>query len=256
MEHKINRRDFLRLSALAATSVTLSSCKKTSKVETEKVVATTQPPAGPAPTATPVPIATVMPTTNPVANATLVPTATPVPTDTPVPTAIPTQAIQLEHDPRHYLMDPLIDPPRRYSPVLTITQNKVMNQGMVFREGETIEDNVGYRYIKEIMGIDYKIALACKGETCDQAWATMLASGDIPDYMEWVAGQILGQLMAADQLQDLTDLFPKYASPLTLKKKEWPDSVIWKPLTRCGACLRHRFSQHGRRCTRDASLGA
>ena len=175
---------------------------------------------------------------------------TEVPTGVPTevseePTAAPKPVVQLEHDPRRYLMDPLIDPPRYYEPMLTITQNKVMNQGMVFREGETIEDNVGSRYIKAIMGIDYKIAWACKGETCDQAWATMLASGDIPDYLEWVAGQYLGQLMAADLLQDLTDLFPKYASALTLKKKEWPDSVIWKPLTRDGRIYGIAFPNMG-----------
>ena len=172
-----------------------------------------------------------------------VPTAKVGATEVPAPTVGPGSKLKL--DPRKYLMDPPVDPPKRYDG-LVITQNKEMNQYIKFREGETIENNVVHNYIKEIMGIDYKIVNACKGpETCPQAWATMLASGDLPDYMEYVAGVNLGQLMNGDRLQDLTDLFPKYASPLTLKKKEWGTSVMWKPLTRNGRIYGIAFPNMG-----------
>lgn len=156
-------------------------------------------------------------------------------------------AVQLQNDPRKYLMDPPVNPPKYYSPMMVITQNKDMNQYQKFREGESIEDNVTTRYLKDIMGVDYKIVSACKGpESCPQAWATMLASGDIPDFVPGLYGVNLGQLMDADRLEDITDAFPQYASPLALKKKEWPDGVIWKPFTRKGRVYGIGYSNMGR----------
>lgn len=88
-------------------------------------------------------------------------------------------------------------------------------------DGDTVENNQYTRYLKEKSNISVKILWYASGSDYDQKSQLAIGSGDIPDVFV-VDEKTFRTLAKAGQLEDLTEVYEKYASPLT---KEILDST-------------------------------
>lgn len=79
---------------------------------------------------------------------------------------------------------------------------------------ETLEDNRWSQLYEQVLGIQIKYEWAVRSEQYHKKLDIMLASGDIPDIVK-VNAQQLRQLSHAGLIQDLTQVYKEYASPLT-----------------------------------------
>jgi len=109
------------------------------------------------------------------------------------------------------------DPPISVSFVRNLS-DVVENNVLGVLPGETIEDNIWSRLYKDELGIDITYDWIVKGNpTSDQYLQKInvtLASGDLPDITPVDATQ-LKQLAESDLIEDMTEWYDKYASPLT-----------------------------------------
>ncbi|ALS28704.1 ABC transporter substrate-binding protein [Paenibacillus sp. 32O-W] len=90
---------------------------------------------------------------------------------------------------------------------------KSIYPGMEIKEGDTIEDNEYTRYVFEKTNIKTKVLWYASSTDFEQKMQLAIASNDIPDMMT-VDEKTFRAMAAADQLEDLTDVYEKYASPL------------------------------------------
>jgi len=149
------------------------------------------------------------------------------PTTAPQPTKAAVVLPQGVEDGRTWGM-PMIDPPARFNN-LEISSNFDMNSGTKFINNETPDDNVTKRFIQAMMGFSIAPKWACMGQdTCDQKWATALASGDMPEFMVEGDWKNFSQLLEAGLVADITDVWNSTASDLLKSKKEFPDGLGWK----------------------------
>lgn len=115
------------------------------------------------------------------------------------------------------------EPLGKYDPPIEVTtvrslSDVVENNVLGVLKDETLEDNRWSRVYEEQLGIKIKYNWVVKGsDNSDQYLQKMnvtLASGDLPDIIPVNAIQ-LKQLADSDQIEDMTELYEKYASPLT-----------------------------------------
>jgi len=93
-----------------------------------------------------------------------------------------------------------------------------------YYKGDTETDNVFSRRQKKNLGLEYTIW----SEGGNEAYRADIASNNLPD--KWSANQVdLIALVANDQVEDITDLWEKYASPLLKEKKQYPQGKGWVP---------------------------
>jgi len=78
--------------------------------------------------------------------------------------------------------------------------------------GDTPLDNQYTRQIKEALNVDVDHQFAASGQNLRQRISLAIASNDLPDAMVVNAVE-LRQLVEADQIADLTEVYEKYASP-------------------------------------------
>lgn len=78
--------------------------------------------------------------------------------------------------------------------------------------GDTPLDNQYTRQIKEALNVDVDHQFAASGQNLRQRISLAIASNDLPDAMVVNAVE-LRQLVEADQIADLTDVYEQYASP-------------------------------------------
>ncbi|REE68788.1 carbohydrate ABC transporter substrate-binding protein (CUT1 family) [Paenibacillus taihuensis] len=114
------------------------------------------------------------------------------------------------------------DPLGKYDPPIEITTVRnlsdiVENNVLGVLKDETFEDNRWTRLYEDKLGIKIKNNWVIKGnDTSDpylQKMNVTLASGDLPDIIPVNATQ-LKQLADSNQIEDMTELYEKYASPL------------------------------------------
>ncbi|WNQ09045.1 extracellular solute-binding protein [Paenibacillus aurantius] len=106
-----------------------------------------------------------------------------------------------------------VDPFRLPNPV-ELTTFKSVTPGAKLPEGDTAESNQYSRYIKDKANITVKLLWYASGQDYSQKLNLAVASNDLPDVMVVDEGTFLN-LADAGQLEDLTKVFEKYASPLT-----------------------------------------
>jgi len=106
-----------------------------------------------------------------------------------------------------------IDPYRMPNPV-EFTTFKHLGANAKLPEGDTVEDNQYTRYLKEKANITVKILWYASGDDYEQKSKLAIGSGDIPDVFV-VDEQTFHTLAKANQLEDLTEVYEKYAAPLT-----------------------------------------
>ena len=79
--------------------------------------------------------------------------------------------------------------------------------------GETLEDNRWIRGFKNDLNIQITYSLTGSGDTFLTQWSGKMATGDLPDVFQ-VGYADYKELLEADLIWDLTDVFDEYASPL------------------------------------------
>ncbi|MCQ6558400.1 extracellular solute-binding protein [Paenibacillus mendelii] len=111
-----------------------------------------------------------------------------------------------------------IDPLGKYDPPIEISTVRIVNDTYKYAEGESIENNAWTRTLQEKLGITLKNKWVVSGDgpggQGEQKMNVSIASGDLPDFIP-VNSRQLKQLVEADLLMDLTDVYEKYASPFT-----------------------------------------
>ena len=113
-------------------------------------------------------------------------------------------------------------PMTKYDPPITVTMVRSTDDSMennIFAKlpGETIDTNRWTKLVEEKLGIIIKLNWVAKGaDEFNQKFNVSLATGDIPDLVNVNATQ-LKQLADADLLADLSNVYPKFATPLSKK---------------------------------------
>lgn len=108
-----------------------------------------------------------------------------------------------------------IDPFGKYDPPIEVTAVRIVDDTYKYAEGDSIDSNIWTRAYEEELGIIIKnnwvVSGASQGE---QKMNVAIASGDLADIIPVNASQ-LAQLVKADMVMDLTEIYDKYAAPFT-----------------------------------------
>ncbi|SDX57860.1 extracellular solute-binding protein [Paenibacillus sp. CF384] len=112
-----------------------------------------------------------------------------------------------------------IDINAKYDPAITVTAIRDQDPSMAFKEGDDFENNNWTKAYADELGITLKYDWIAPSDQYYEKLNVAIASGDIPDIMK-VNGAQLKQLVDADLIADLTDVYNKYASELTKKSIE------------------------------------
>lgn len=106
----------------------------------------------------------------------------------------------------------------KYDPPIEVTFVRENGAGLknLLNElpGQTLEDNTWSRLYERVLGIKIKYDWIAKGDLYQQKLGVALASGDIPEVVR-VNAQQLRLLSNSGLIQDLSDVYEKYATPLT-----------------------------------------
>lgn len=107
-----------------------------------------------------------------------------------------------------------IDPYGPMAETLTINIAQMLPQGdYPLPEGETIDDNSMTRFYEDVLNIKLnRVWTAVQGDAYNQKAMLSIASRDLPDAMR-VNEEQLRLMVQAGLLEDLTEVFDKYASP-------------------------------------------
>ncbi|MDQ0061222.1 extracellular solute-binding protein [Paenibacillus harenae] len=125
----------------------------------------------------------------------------------------------------------------KYTTPITLSTVWGLNQSSVFKVGETIEDNVHTRLIKERLGIDIKYdwVITNTNDAYKTKLRLMLSSGEkMPDIVVFRGDlETVNMLIDSGQFMPVGDLVDKYANE-TYKAGLDLDPTIWLPISRGG----------------------
>lgn len=106
----------------------------------------------------------------------------------------------------------------KYEPAIDVTTVRILSPSLKFINDETIDNNVWYQEYANKLGIRLTNEWTVNGDEPggqgDQKMNVSIASGDLPDIVPLNASQ-LRQLADAGKLADVTEIYEKYASPIT-----------------------------------------
>lgn len=97
---------------------------------------------------------------------------------------------------------------------IEITTFKSLSPGAKLPAGDTVESNQYMKYVSQKTNINFKILWYAAPQDYEQKMNLAIASNDLPDMM-LVNEQTFLSLAAAGQIEDMTKVYEKYASPLT-----------------------------------------
>ncbi len=119
-----------------------------------------------------------------------------------------------------------------YNPPITVTYARSAGLDPKFPEGQTYEDNVFTREYLTELGINAKQAWAAQGlEQYETKLNLYIASGDLPDIIRVTNMGQFTRLAEAGLVEDLTEVFDTYASPLVKKSFEFDNGLAMKQVT-------------------------
>ncbi|WP_163580714.1 extracellular solute-binding protein [Gracilibacillus saliphilus] len=123
------------------------------------------------------------------------------------------------------------DPFGAYEETLTIAIGQEVDPSDTsLQEGDTPLDNQYTRHVKENLNIKVEHAFTASPSNYDQKVSLAIASNDLPDAM--VVGPVeLRQLVEADQIADLTEVYENYASPAIKEIIDSSDGVALENVT-------------------------
>ncbi|MGG4145302.1 extracellular solute-binding protein [Paenibacillus algorifonticola] len=106
----------------------------------------------------------------------------------------------------------------KYEPAIDVSTVRILSSTVKFPEDQTIDKNLYYDEYTKKLGINLKNEWTVTGDEPggqgEQKMNVSIASGDLPDIVPLNASQ-LRSLADAGKLADLTEIYEKYASPLT-----------------------------------------
>ncbi|KRF39799.1 extracellular solute-binding protein [Paenibacillus sp. Soil787] len=105
-----------------------------------------------------------------------------------------------------------VDPFKMPNPI-EVTTFKSLSPGAKLPAGDTVESNQYMKYISQKTNINFKILWYAASQDYEQKMKLAIASNDLPDVM-LVNEQIFLSLAEAGQIEDLSKVYDKYASPL------------------------------------------
>ncbi|MCJ7841221.1 extracellular solute-binding protein [Lederbergia sp. NSJ-179] len=100
--------------------------------------------------------------------------------------------------------------PDKFDPVVELSTVTGNGPSVQLPKGDTPDDNAWTRHLENEFGIKVKNEWNAPGEQYDQKINLAINSGDIPDFF-MVSPQQFVQLAEADLIEDLTDVYEKYA---------------------------------------------
>ncbi|MDQ1913943.1 extracellular solute-binding protein [Paenibacillus sp. GD4] len=130
------------------------------------------------------------------------------------------------------------DPFGKYEKAVTINIGKEVNPSdKTLPPGDSTENNQYTRYVKEQLNVEVKNAWqAATGKDYDQKVNLSIASNDLPDAMI-VNDTQLRQMVKANQLADLTEVYKNYASPAVKSIIDSTKGLAMKAVTFNGKML-------------------
>jgi len=102
----------------------------------------------------------------------------------------------------------------KYEPVVELTTVRSNNGMEKFLPGESIDNNAYYKLYEEELGIKVKNNWVVDGSQYELKANITIASNDLPDFFN-VTNKQLDSLVKSDSIYDVSDVYDKYALPLT-----------------------------------------
>ncbi len=122
------------------------------------------------------------------------------------------------------------DPYGKYETPITLTSARSFETNEKLPEGDTPENNQYTRYVKDTLNIDVQYLWTSSTADYDQKVNLTIASNDIPDAMVVNLTQ-LTQLVASDQIADLTDTYNTYVAPSVKQMMDSSKGIALKAVT-------------------------
>ncbi|MFK7696050.1 extracellular solute-binding protein [Paenibacillus sp. HJGM_3] len=124
----------------------------------------------------------------------------------------------------------------KYDPPITLTTIKEVCSCWKFKDGETIENNVHTRMIKEKLGIDIKFAWTTPNTNnafSNKLRLSLSANEELPDVVILRDTAVANQLIDTGKFIPVDELFDKYATKV-YKDAVNADPAVWYPYMRDG----------------------
>ncbi|MFC3800661.1 extracellular solute-binding protein [Cohnella sp. GCM10012308] len=99
----------------------------------------------------------------------------------------------------------------KYDPPIEVTTVRSTDATIKFADGDSLDSNIWTQLFEQGYGIKVKNNWVVDATQYHQKLNVTIASGDLPDFVE-VNREELKRLVDADMLEDLTDVYNKYAS--------------------------------------------
>lgn len=129
------------------------------------------------------------------------------------------------------ISEEVADPFGKYEETVVINIGKGVDATEKLPDGDTPEDNQYTRYIKDNLNIEVKFQWqAASGNDYNQKVNLSIASNDLPDAMV-VNNTQFRQAVRAGQLQDLTDAYNVYASPVMREMMDKTEGLAMDAVT-------------------------
>ncbi|MFD0670940.1 extracellular solute-binding protein [Cohnella sp. GCM10027633] len=108
-----------------------------------------------------------------------------------------------------------------------------MNNVMQFAPGESIEDNLHTRYMKSFLNIDFRNKWVADGSKITEKIDLDIASNDLPDAVQ-VSMEQLSRMIKNNQVEDLTEIWARYALPGLKENMGYQNNIAFTPATKEG----------------------
>jgi putative aldouronate transport system substrate-binding protein len=108
-----------------------------------------------------------------------------------------------------------------------------VNDIMGFAEGESIEDHLHTRYMKQALNIEFANKWVADGNKIGEKVNLDIASNQLPDAVQVTLDQ-LHRMMRNDQLADLTEVWNRYATDGLKNNMGYQDGIAFKPAEKQG----------------------
>ncbi|MBO7742706.1 extracellular solute-binding protein [Paenibacillus sp. MWE-103] len=105
------------------------------------------------------------------------------------------------------------NPLGKYDPPIDLSTFRCMNDAETYPPGDSIDKNVWYTAYQEELGINVTNKWTVSTTQCEEKTNLSIVSGDLPDFFP-VDTKQLKNLVDAGMVEDMTEVFDKYASPL------------------------------------------
>lgn len=116
----------------------------------------------------------------------------------------------------------------KYGEEITLTTVRTLDSTVKFEPGNpdraSLEENIWQRSYKEELGINLEYLWTPNTEQYEQKWNAAMATQDLPDFAV-VGSAIYKELVEADLVMDMTDIFDQYASDLYRQYVEAEDGL-------------------------------